>query len=105
MSGRRKALPLSQLQGALMVLDNRRKQPAAAVIEDVRKLVRDAIDVLQEPDPLRRRIEFVFLAIQQSTQIREYQRNGKLVRLARILEPELYHWAMAEAHALAGGGK
>lgn len=102
----RKPMPtLNQLKGALSVLENRSKQPASTVIAQVHALVRDAIDVLQEPDPLKQRIGFVLLAIQQSTTVKSYQRGSKTVRITRIVEPELYHWAMAEVHAIAGNAK
>lgn len=96
---------LTQLQGALTVLDNRLKKPPAAVLADIRLMVQDAIAVLQEPDPLKQRIGFVLLAIQQSTEVKVVERNGKQVTKIKIIDLELYNWAMSEVHALAGNGR
>ena len=97
--------PLAQLQGVLTVLDNRAKRPASEVLAAVGGMVRDAIAVMQEPDPFKRRIGFVLLAIQESTEVRQFQRNGKTLTRVRVVELDLYNWAMAEAHSLAGGAK
>lgn len=98
---KRKLPPLNQLQGVLMVLDNRTKRSPAEVLVAVREMVQDAIAVLQEPDPLKQRLAFIVTAIVQSTEIREYQRSGKVVKLARITDPALYHWAIGQVHDLA----
>lgn len=96
---------LSRLQGALYVLDNSAKRPAAEVIELVRGIVRDAIDVLNEPDPLKQRIAFVLLAIQQSTEVKQHMRNDKPITRVKVTDLDLYNWAMSEVHAMAGGGR
>ncbi len=97
--------PLSQLQGVLTVLDNRAKRPTPEVLAAVGSLVRDAIAVMQEPDPFRRRVGFVLLAIQESTEVRQFVRNGKTLTRVRVVDLDLYNWAMAEAHVLAGWAK
>lgn len=100
---KRKPMPaLSQLQGVLTVLDNRSKRPASEVLSAVGEMVRDAIAVLQEPDPLKRRIAFVLLAIQESTEVRQYQRNGKTITRVKVVDLDLYNWALSEVHAMAG---
>lgn len=93
---------LSRLQGALYILDNSKQRPVAEVVELVRGIVRDAVDVLHEPDPLKQRIAFVLLAIQQSTEIKQYERNGKQITRVRVSDLDLYNWAMSEVHAMAG---
>lgn len=101
----RKRLPaLSQLQGVLTVLGTRSRRPMSEILDAVDTMVRDAIDVLQEPDPLKQRIAFVLLAIQQSTEVREVKGHlGKTVRRVRVIDQDLYTWAMAEVHTIAGG--
>lgn len=97
--------PLAQLQGALAVLDNRAKRPTSEVLAAVGGIVRDAIAVMQEPDAFKRRIGFVLLAIQESTEVRQFVRNDKTLTRVRVVDLDLYNWAMSEAHALAGGTK
>lgn len=99
----RKVPPMRQLEGVLTVLDNRSKRPTAEVIQTVRTMVREALDVLQEPDATKRRVEFILLAISQSTRIVERKRGAGTVRLARIVDPTLYHWAIDDIHRLAAG--
>ncbi len=94
--------PLAQLRGVLHVLENRRREPMSEVLQTVGTMVRDALAVLQEPDPLRRRIEFVLLAIQQSTEVRQFTRNGKVLTRVRVVELDLYNWALAQVHDMAG---
>ncbi len=96
---------LAQLQGVLTVLDNRTKRPASEVLSAVGDMVRDAIAVLQEPDPLKRRIAFVLLAIQESTEVKQHVRNNKTITRVRVIDLDLYNWALSEVHAMAGGGK
>lgn len=100
-AARPKPTPLAQLKGVVTVLENRRQQTPAKVLEAVSVMVRDAIEVLQEPDPLRRRIDFAFLAIRQSTEVRTYTQNGKELTRVRVVDLELYNWAMAQVHEIA----
>lgn len=99
----RTAPALTQLKGVLTVLDNRGKRPTTEVLRAVGEMVRNALEVLQEPDPTRRRVEFILLAISQSTRIVERKRGDGVVRLARITDPTLYHWAIDDIHRLAAG--
>lgn len=101
----RRLPPINQLQGALAVIDNRAKRSPTAVLSAVREMVQDAIAVMQEPDPLKQRLAFIVTAIVQSTEIRTYQRTGKTVERAHIVDPELYHWAIARVHEIAGAGR
>ncbi|MDX3932678.1 MAG: hypothetical protein QHC77_12165 [Stenotrophomonas sp.] len=94
--------PISQLQGVLLVLDNRSGRPTAEMLANVREMVGDALAVMQEPDATKQKIAFVLLAIQQSTEVVvRVVRNKELTRVTVIDQP-LYHWALREIHALAG---
>lgn len=100
MSGRK--LPaLNQLQGVLLVLENRAKNTPGQVLAAVGEMVRDAIAVLREPDGLKQHIGFVLLAIQQSTEVKEYKIRGKLVTRVKVTDLLLYNWAMAEVHKMS----
>ncbi|MDG2524633.1 hypothetical protein P6166_04580 [Stenotrophomonas sp. HITSZ_GD] len=104
MSGKKPAkLPAeSQLRGVLMVLDQKTKTPTAEVLGTIRTMVQDALDVLQERDPLQKRVAFVLLAVQQSTQVTQRTVRGKQLTRVTIVDQSLYHWALGEIHALAG---
>lgn len=93
---------INQLQGVLSVLDNRTKRPTAEMLGTIREMVGDAIAVLMEPDPLRKRIGFVLLAVQQSTQVNVREVNGKRITRVTVIDQPLYHWALEEIHSLAG---
>ncbi|KGR38625.1 hypothetical protein [Xanthomonas vasicola] len=93
---------INQLQGVLSVLDNRTKRPTAELLGTIREMVGDAIAVLQEPDPLRKRIGFVLLAVQQSTHVSVRDVNGKRITRVTVVDQPLYHWALEEIHSLAG---
>lgn len=106
MASRKRLPPLAHLQGVLMVLDNRTKQPAANVLATVRDMVQDAISVLMEPDPLKQKIGFVLLAIQQSTEVRASRgHTGKVTYKVKVVDQPLYSWAMHEVHSLSANGK
>ncbi|WP_313243750.1 hypothetical protein [Stenotrophomonas rhizophila] len=97
-----KLSPISQLQGVLLVLDNRSGRPTAEMLANVREMVGDALSVLNEPDPVKQRIGFVLLAIQQSTEVVVKTLRGKRITRVTVVDQPLYHWALEEIHALAG---
>lgn len=103
--GTRVETGLEKLRGALYVLDNSSKRTPAEVLAIVRDIVRDSVSVLQEPDRLKQKIAFVLLAIQQSTQVKQHMRNGKLITRVHVTDQDLYNWAMSEVHAISGGPK
>lgn len=94
--------PISQLQGVLLVLDNRSGRPTAEMLANVREMVGDALAVLQEPDAAKQKIAFVLLAIQQSTEVVVRVARGKELTRVTVIDQPLYHWALREIHALAG---
>lgn len=103
MAGRKRIPPLAQLQGVLSVLENRQRRPPSEILAAVGEMVRDAIAVLQEPDPLKQRLAFVLLAIQQSTEVRTQPgHQGKVVYKVKVVDQPLYAWAMAQVHEIAG---
>lgn len=93
---------VNQLQGVLTVLDGKTKLPTAEVLTSIREMVSDALAVLQEPDPLKRRIAFVLLAVQESTEVNVREVRGKRITRVTVVDQPLYHWALEEIHALAG---
>jgi hypothetical protein len=90
------------LKGILMVLDNRTKRPTVEMLSSIREIARDALDVLAERDPIKQRIGFILLAIQQSTEVKVKMIKGNRVTRVTIHDATIYHWALEEIHALAG---
>lgn len=90
------------LKGVLYVLDQQANRLTVELIQAVREMVQDALDVLQERDPLKKKIGFILLAIQQSTSVSVRIINGKRVTRVSVLDRVIYEWAMEEIHALAG---
>jgi len=97
-----KVSPISQLQGVLLVLDNRSGRPTAEMLANVREMVGDALAVMQEPDATKQKIAFVLLAIQQSTEVTVRQVRGKPVTRVNVIDVSLYNWAITEVHLMAG---
>lgn len=80
----------------------RPKIPTAELLSTLRRMVSDALAVMQEPDPTKQRVAFVFLAIQQSTEVAVRVVRGKEITRMTVIDQLLYHWALHEIHALAG---
>lgn len=92
----------SYLQGILMLLDNRTKRPTVELLDDIKSLANDAITVLTEPDPVKQKVGFILLAIQQSTSVKVIVSGKKRVSRVTVHDLTIYNWAMEEIHALAG---
>jgi len=93
---------LTSMQGIVFALDSRDKRPTVELLDMVRRLASDAITVLKEPDPVKQKIGFILLAIQQSTSVEVKMINRKRITRVTILDNTIYNWAMEEIHALAG---
>lgn len=93
--------PEALLRGLLYVID-KNKLPSADLITHIKDVVRDAINVLTDPDPLQRRVSFVLLAIEQSTVVEVKQVNGKPITKVKIVDLNLYNWALDQVHKLHG---
>lgn len=98
----RKVSAIGYLQGILLMLDNRAKRPSAELLEQIRGLANDAISVMKEPDPDKRKIGFILLAIQESTAVKVITLGGKRMTRVTILDQTIYHWALEEIHKLVG---
>jgi hypothetical protein len=90
------------LKGILMVLDNRTKRPTVELLSNIREIANDALEVLSEKDPIKQRIGFILLAIQQSTEVKVNIVKGKRMTRVTVHDITIYNWALEEIHALAG---
>lgn len=93
--------PEALLRGLLYVID-KNSIPPAELITHIKDVVRDAINVLTEPDPFQRRVSFVLLAIEQSTVVEVKQVNGKPITKVSIVDLGLYNWALDQVHKMHG---
>lgn len=93
--------PEALLRGLLYTID-RNKLPPVDLITHIKDVVRDAINILTDPDPLQRRIQFVLLAIEQSTSVEVKHVNGKPITKVKIVDLSLYNWALDQVHLMAG---
>lgn len=71
-----------------------------AVLGHIRGMVEEAIDLLQETDPLKKRVSFIVLALQESTKIHSVALRGKEHERILIIDRPLYEWAMKQVHEL-----
>lgn len=95
----RKILPLDQLKGVLTVID-RSREPPATVLRTVREMVGDAVSVLVEPDPLKRKCMLVLGCIVESTEIEHHAWRGEDHEIVKVTNRDLYGWAVREAHKI-----
>ncbi|USJ00871.1 hypothetical protein MUG10_00985 [Xanthomonas prunicola] len=99
MSRRQEAI--AGLEGVIQLAETPNARPTIKLLESISGRVREAIDLLQAPDSTRKRVDFILLAIQQSTEIRVHNRNGVVLKRVRIIDADLYHWSIAQLHELA----
>ncbi|MFF2048040.1 hypothetical protein ACFVUR_09345 [Stenotrophomonas bentonitica] len=71
-----------------------------AVLNNVVGLVEEAIDLIQETDPLKKRVAFIVLALQESTELHVVALRGKDHERILIRDRPLYEWAMKQVHEL-----
>ncbi|MGX9958537.1 hypothetical protein ACW0US_07125 [Xanthomonas euvesicatoria] len=99
MSNRREVI--AGLEGVIQMVETPNARPTVKLLESISGRLREAIDLLQVPDSTRKRVDFILLAIQQSTEIRTYNRNGNVLKRVHIIDPDLYHWSISQLHELA----
>ncbi|MBB5885455.1 hypothetical protein DYQ93_11500 [Xanthomonas sp. LMG 8992] len=99
MPGRREAI--AGLERVIQLAETPNARPTGKLLESISSQVREAIELLQVPDSTRKQVDFILLAIQQSTEVRTYNRNGAVIKRARIIDPELYHWSISRLHEMA----
>jgi hypothetical protein len=91
------------LRGALHLIEKNKGKPSAELLESIKGLVRNAVEVLKEPDPLKQQIAFVLLAIRESTHVSHHTSEaGRTVTKVTIIDQILYAWAIGEIHKIAG---
>ncbi|WOB24739.1 MULTISPECIES: hypothetical protein [Xanthomonas] len=92
---------IAGLESVIQMAETPNARPTIKLLESISAGIREAVDLLRTPDSARKRLDFMLLAIQQSTEIKVHERNGAVLRRAHIIDPELYHWAMSQLHELA----
>lgn len=101
LSASQKESPEALLRGLLYVID-KNKLPPVDLIAHIKESVKEAITILTEPDPFLRRVSFVLLAIEQSTAVDIKFINGKPITKVKIVDLNLYNWALDQVHKMAG---
>jgi len=93
----------AHLGGALMIIASASKngKPSAEMMDAIGSAVKSARDVLFTSDPLTRRIEFLFLAVRESTTVTEtLGTDGKTYTTVKVRDRDLYNYAMTGIHKL-----
>lgn len=67
---------------------------------NARTMVRAAIDVLMERDPLKQKLSVIALMFLESTLYKLEKVDGKVVEEAEIIDDYLFAWAVRELHTL-----
>gem|GEM_PF-3500486 len=76
-------------------------KPSAEMMDAIGSAVKSARDVLFTSDPLTRRIEFLFLAVRESTTVTEtLGTDGKTYTTVKVRDRDLYNYAMTGIHKL-----
>lgn len=74
------------------------------VLKNITSHVEDAIDLLQQRDPVKRHMSMIILALQDSTEIRvAHTTSGEAVEHVYVRDRELYNWAVKNCHKLTEG--
>lgn len=92
--------PEALLRGLLYVID-RTKLPPVEIIAHIKETVKEAVTLLTTPDDFQKRVSFVLLAIEQSTQVEVKQVNGRAITKVKIVDLNLYNWALDQVHKMA----
>ena len=93
----------AHLTGALHLIASASKsgKPSAEMMLAIGSAVKSARDVLFNSDPLSRRIEFLFLAVRESTTVTETLGNdSKVYTTVKVCDRDLYNYAMSGIHKL-----
>ena len=93
----------AHLGGALQLIASASKngKPSAEMMLAIESSVKSARDVLFNNDPLTRRIEFLFLAVRESTTVTEtLGTDGKTYTTVKVRDRDLYNYAMTGIHKL-----
>lgn len=93
---------LTKLRATLTLLEPKGMSGTVspAVLGHIKGMVEDAIDLIQESDPLKKRVSFIVLALQESTKIHVVALRGKEHERILIVDRPLYEWAMKQVHEL-----
>jgi hypothetical protein len=100
MSAKRKLRLEQNLNGVKYTIESWDGKNPHSLIKKIQDMNLDAIEVLKQPDPLLQKISFVVLALQQATEVKVRELNGKRLTRVAILDKDLYEWAMHEIHLL-----
>lgn len=101
-----KRAAVSRLHSALNLagLTNRAATVSPAVLQQIKSAVEEAIDLIQQRDPVKRHTAMIVLALQDSTEIAvSHTTAGEEVEHVRVKDRELFNWAIKKAHKLAQG--
>lgn len=92
---------ISKLRATLTMLEPRgRGTISPTALGHIKAMVEEAIDLIQETDPLKKRVAFIVLALQESTKIHVVALRGKEHERILIVDRPLYEWAMKQVHEL-----
>lgn len=101
-SKKTKDAAISKLRATLTMLEPRGATGSISptVLGHIKGMVEEAIDLIQETDPLKKRVAFTVLALQESTKIHVVALRGKEHERILIVDRPLYEWAMKQVHEL-----
>lgn len=94
---------VAKLQGILSVIDTRNVRPSASLLESLRGMVTDAMDIIRERDPATRSALLAVAMLVESTEVAQAVRNGKKITRIKVTDQLAYNWAMHRIHEIAGG--
>ncbi|WCE04440.1 hypothetical protein [Pseudoxanthomonas sp. JBR18] len=92
---------LSGLQKALTLIDTRNARPTAGLLDALRTMVADAMEIIRERDPATRSALLAVAMLVESTEVVQVVRNGQKVTRVKITDQLAYNWAMHRIHEMA----
>lgn len=92
---------VSKLQSVLSSLESSGNRPGVGLIESIKITMSDVIDIINEGDPVVRRLLICMLVVIDATEIVESKgAMGKTTKKVRILDQDAYKWALVAGHKI-----
>lgn len=103
-SSKNKSAAVSRLLNALSMAEpvDPMRGVSSAVLGQIRSAVTDALELLQEHDPVKRQAGMIALAIKQSTELCKVFVGVEEVDHWRVTDRELFNWAVKHSHKVPG---
>jgi hypothetical protein len=96
MTRRREQKAIAHMRGIVHQLEGVKGKPTPDLLERIKQSAIDARDILALPDPDEQRFWTAVLTLGQVAEVQVRKVFGREMRVARVLNHEVYQWALCE---------